>query len=255
MIHNYVNRSSRPDRNYLWRGAMAAQGVEPEEMHRHNAMDKDDYPDAGAICEAAAADGFPEFFNFHKDNPQPHIAFGHLICSWSVMRMWRHIAEEPSTHGRQFAWLDDYALRVPAPEVHHLIVHIEPEILQLAWHTYDRLYYEDYYNLGKTWNVPRTLTACEDVYPGAIGCSDWALVLTRTGAARILEYMAYEPRLNTERVIAGLAAEWDIPRIYSVVDNHPHSHGLIPIHGNRWVLQLCAYTDGERSDLVGLHEN
>lgn len=254
MIHNYVNRTSRPDRNFLWRGAMAAQGVSPEEMHRHIAMDKDDFPDAGAICEAASEDGFPGFFDFHKDNPQPHIGFGHLICSWSVMRMWRHIAEEPSTQGRQFAWLDDYALRVRAPEVHHLIAQTEPDILQLAWHTRNDLFYEDHYGIGKTWNVPRQLETYEDVYHGAIGCSDWALVLTRTGAAELLDYMANEPLLNTECAIAGLGADRNIPGLYSVVYNHPRSNGLKPIFGNRWVLQLCAYTDGASSDLLGLHE-
>ncbi len=253
MMHHYVNRNSRPDRKFLWLGAMAAQGVQPDEIQLHVARDKDDYPDVGAICEAASADGFPEFFGFHQKTPQPNIGYGHLICSWSCMRMWRTIGE-----GKEHAaaWLDDYALRVPCQQLNRLVANVNPDILLLAWHTRDDLFYDDKYELGKTWDVPRQLhvSPLDNAYIGAMGASDWAIVFSPKGANLLLAYMAHEPLLNTECAVAGLYADWRPPNLYSVVDNHPRSDGLSPIYGNRWVLELSAYTDGIRSDLIGLHE-
>ena len=254
MMHHYTNRSSRPDRNFLWRGAMAAAGVPPEHMQHHIARDKDDYPDVRTLCEAASADGFPEFFNYHKNSPHPYIGYGHLVCSWSVMRMWRTIAEGNAT---AVAWLDDYALRVPNTRLTRLVTAVEPDILLLAWHRRDELFYDDRYNLGRTWDVPRTLPLAPrpfKLHPGTMGASDWALVLSPAGAKLLLSYMANEPRVNTEYVAAALYADWRPANFYSVAENHPHSHGLKPIFGNAWVLELQGYTDGDRSDLVGLHE-
>ena len=252
MLHHYVNRKSRPDRNYLWRGAMAAQGIQPDEMRHHIAKDKDDYPDVSTLCEAASADGFPEFFDYHKESPHPYIGFGHLVCSWSVMRMWREIGEGTE---RAAAWLDDYALRVPVQQLNRLVTRLKPDILLLAWHRRDALFHDDKYELGRKWDVPYTLSRTSpDIYTGAMGASDWAMVLSPGGARQLLSYMASEPRLNTECTVAGLYADWRPPRLYSVTANSPRSHGLKPIFGNRWVLELSAYTDGNRSDLVGLHE-
>lgn len=253
MVHHYVNRKSRPDRRFLWLGAMAAQGIPPEDIRLHVAMDKADYPDANAICEAASADGFSEFFDFHRDTPQPNVGYGHLICSWSVMRMWRAISEGTE---RAVAWLDDYALRVPVWELNRLVKNITPDILLLAWHKRDDLFYDNKYKIGRTWEtVPRDL-AIEPpgLYTGTMGASDWAIVFSPEGARLLLRYMASEPRLNTECAVAGLYADWRPPSLYSVADNHPRSDGLSPIYGNRWVMELSAYTDGDRSDLIGLHE-
>ena len=233
---------------------MAAQGVSPADMHHRVAKDKDDYADADTICQAASEDGFPNFFEFHRKTPQPNVGFGHLICSWSVMRMWRDISEGTAT---AVAWLDDYALRVPATRLNRLVNTLQPDILQLAWHKRDDIFEHDNYNLGRKWAVPTSLTrspADAQCYKGAMGASDWAIVLSPAGAKLLLDYMAHEPRLNTECAIAGLYADWKIPKLYSVVDSHPESNGLNPIFGNRWVLELSAYTDRKRSDLLGLHE-
>lgn len=254
MQHHYVNRACRVDRNHLWRGAMAAQGVQLHEMRRHVAMDKDDYTDAASICEAARVE-FPEFFGFHLESPQPHIGFGHLICSWSVMRMWREIAA-----GRNIAcaWLDDYALRVPVVHFNALYSAIAPDVLLLAWHARPDLYIERRY-VRRQWNVPsalfpeQTRVHTNAVYRGTMGSSDWAVVLTPQGAGAVLDYMASEPLLNTEFAIGGMAADGVGTEVWSVVASNRYSTGLKPIYGNHWVMDLGSFAEGAFSDLVGTH--
>ena len=91
MIAHYVNRSDRDDRNYLFRGAMAAMGWRPEELVRIIAKNREDYPSRHEICDAASGDGFSGYFNRVRDRDYP--GYGTLISTWSYLRSWRMIAD------------------------------------------------------------------------------------------------------------------------------------------------------------------
>ena len=255
MHHYVVNRACRGDRLALWRGAMAAQGVEPHEMHRVVARDRDDYPDAQALCESARPGDFGAYFQRHLESPMSHIGLGHLLCSWSVLGVWQDIA-----NGRERAcqWLDDYALRVPSSVVLQLAEEIGADVLLLAWHFRHEFFRENYYRLPVTWNPPEQVSIHprrREVFVGTLGTSDWALVLSPTGAVWLLDYMLSEPHVYTE--VAPGAMFFANPQratIFSVRANNPRISGLETLRGNRWVVDLSPFCEGASSDLVGLHE-
>lgn len=255
MQHHYVNRKSRMDRHFLWRGAMAAQGVPVRDMTRHIAKDKDDYSDVQSLCEAARAD-FPEFFSFHLESPQSHIGFGHLICSWSVMRMWRSIASGNET---ACAWLDDYALRVPQRDVVDLITGVDAEMVMLAWHERPDIFDENVYGLPASVlpPLPKCVSRVPQVpslFRGALGGSDWAIIFSPAGAGAVLQFMADMPYFNTELAPVAYYFTRRSDGVFSVRGNDAGENGTVPLRRNRWVVHLWDYTDGETSDLIGLHE-
>lgn len=252
----YVNRSDRDDRNYLFRGAMAAAGFRPKSLNRVIAMHKEDYPDRDILCDAAAADGFPEFFLYQKGQTWP--GYGHLVCSWSVMRCWRMIAEQDDV---AIQFLDDYYLRVDKKELQRLLEVLDGfKIIQLAWHTRDDVFFEDKYNLKLPYRADelKISPVSSEVYIGAgHGCSDWALVLTPEGAQLILDYMKYHPELNTECALTGMHHAFrSIGGIYSVRDNNPEVIGttVLKPDDNKWVGHLVEFTNKQQSDLIGTHE-
>ena len=106
----YVNRQDREDRNYLFRGAMAAMDFRPKELVRVIARNREDYESRAEICDKAAAEGygFEGFFNRVRDIDHP--GYGQLICTWSVMLAWRMIAE-----GNEMClcMIDDYYIKQP----------------------------------------------------------------------------------------------------------------------------------------------
>lgn len=252
----YVNRSDRLDRNYLFRGAMAAAGFRPDDLVRVIAKHKEDYPTRESLCDAASADGFPEFFGYQRDKPWP--GYGHLVCSWSVMRCWRQIA---AGHEIALQLLDDYYLRQHVSALEALVEQLgDVKILQLAWHTRDDVFFLDQYDLALPYE-PQTLVLSAktpEVYVGAgHGCSDWALVLSPEGAARILDYMKYHPYLNTEVAVTGLHYTFNqVGGIYSVANQNPKVNGTVELQpqDNYWVGHLIAYTTERASDLIGTHE-
>jgi len=252
----YVNRDDRDDRNYLFRGAMAAAGYTPDELVRVPAMKKEDYPTREALCDAAAQDGFQEFFSYQKEQPWP--GYGHLVCSWSVMRAWRMIAENGEVAAQ---FLDDYYLRKRRSDLETLIEILEDlKILQLAWHTRDDVFYLDEYNLNLPYVIDNdTATPAErsgDVHVGAgQGCSDWALIMSPEGASTLLDYMKFHPHLNTECALTGLYYTFrHINGIYSVKGNDPKENGTHVLKHNTWLGHLVEYTNGNMSDLSGTHE-
>ena len=252
MRHYYVNRQSRWDRHHLFCGAMAGQGIPAESLHRSIAMDKDNYTSDAEICEAARVD-FPEFFTFHLESPQPRIKFGHLICSWSVMRMWRAISQGSEIAG---AWLDDYALRVPEVKLRRLVDDIEPDILQLAWHLRPDVFVNNVYKVPFRYDIPSTYERLGDapVFCGAPGGSDWANILSPRGAGWLLDFMSQVPYFNSEVAIQALFLKTRRQGIYSVVASNPFENGTMVLTQNAWVLQLWPFTTGNASDLVGTHE-
>ena len=252
----YINRNDRLDRNYLFRGAMAATGFRPENLIRVIAKHKEDYPTRQILCDAAAADGFPEFFGYQRDKIWP--GYGHLVCSWSVMRCWRTIANSGET---AIQLLDDYYLKKDISELQQLINDLgDVQILQLAWHTRDDVFFKDEYKLGLPYRAeePERSQKSDHVYVGAArGCSDWALVLSPEGAQLLLDYMRLQPYLNTECVITGLHFAFkEIRGIYSIVQNNPKVNGTVELQpeDNYWIGHLVAYTEGDMSDLIGTHE-
>ena len=253
MLHYVVNRASREDRRYLWLGAMAAQGVAMEYIRLQVACDKDDYKTQEELCEVAR-DEFPEFFGFQLEKPQGHIGLGHLLCSWSCMRMWQCIADSDFWAG---AWLDDYALRVRDHRLRELIRELRPDILQLAWHRRDEMFITNYYGLPMRYDVPDTLKVnrkCPAVYVGAVGGADWANILSPRGAGNLLQFMADTPYFNSEVAIPAYYFATRDSRVFSVRANDPAEHGQVPLKRNQWVVQLCDYTDRPASDLAGMHQ-
>ena len=253
MLHHCVNRRSRTDRRFLWLGAQAAQSVPMSDIWIHEARDKDDYATERDLCEAAKTE-FPEFFGHHLDNWHRHIGYGHLICSWSVMRMWREIANGGAT---AVAWLDDYALRVPALKLDRLASGLNPDILLLAWHRRDDMFDRNEYHLPVRYKVPNPLKvvrAFPQVFAGTQGGSDCANVLSPRGAGWLLQFMADRPVFNTEVAIPAFYFETRRKGVYAVRGNNPLETGLHTMSTNRWVVDLSPYTDGDKSDLIGIHQ-
>ena len=253
MLHHCVNRKSRLDRKFLWLGAQASQGVPMSDIWMHEARDMDDYKTEQAVCEAAKPE-FPEFFGHHLNQWHRHIGFGQLICSWSVMRMWREIEQGDAT---AVAWLDDYALHVPVLKLERLVSGLSPDILLLAWHRRDDMFDRNEYHLPVRYKVPnplRIVRTFPEVFVGTQGGADWANVLSPRGAGWLLQFMADRPVFNTEVAIPAFYFETRRKGVYAVRGNNPYEHGQVPMLQNRWVVDLSPYTDGAVSDLVGLHQ-
>ena len=255
MKHYVVNRASRCDRLLLWQGAMAAQRVPREDFNIRVAMDKDDYTTRDAVCKAAIKDGFKGFFGYHLENCVDYIGYGMLLGSWSVMRMWREIAEGTET---AVAWVDDYALGVPARTLSRWVAELDPDVVQLCWHYRHDFFDPSHESYRSEYPVlPRgseSKAGRKDVRIGADGASDWALVLSPQGAQWLLDYMERVPFFNTEMVVAPMWFENSNRKsVYSVTANNPQVHGMVEMRGNRWVIGLAQFTDTP-SDLVGLHE-
>ena len=252
MKHYVVNRKCRWDRLLLWQGAMAAQRVPEADLLVRVAMDKDDYADREDLCMAAMDDGFGEFFGYHLEHWCDYIGFGHLICSWSIMRVWREIAQGDKT---AVQWLDDYALGIPSRKFSRWVADLNPNIVQLCWHYRDDLFENPHRLPSKLYPLSsETKVGRRDVVVGAEGASDWALVLSPQGAQWLLDYMASKPYFNTELAVVAMWAENSHRKsVYSVVSQDPTINGTVPLTGNDWVVGLSQFTE-TASDLTGLHE-
>ena len=252
MKHFYVNRESRLDRNFLFRGAMASQGVPADNLCRVPAMDLDDYKTAREVCEAAKVD-FPEFFGYHLDNMPNRMGYGNYLAGWSILRMWRDIAAGTDYAG---AWLDDYALRVPEAKLRRLVDDIEPDILQLVWHYRPDIFVDNCHALPFTFDVPthfERVSQISSLFRGAPGGSDWAIILSPRGACWLLDFMESVPYFTTEEAIQAFYLQTRRDGIFSVSANNPLTTGLDVLTGNAWVVQLWEYTDWGQSDLQGIH--
>ena len=250
----YVNRLDRTDRHFLFRGAMAAAGFHQDDLIRVVAKNKEDYPTRERLCDAAADDGFPEFFNYQKHDGYP--GYGHLICTWSVMRCWRMIAEQEDV---AIQFLDDYYLRKSELELGTLIAPLtDLQILQLAWHERDDVWFLNAYDLPIQYKLEKLERSDKQpaVYKGAAqGCSDWANVLSPSGAQLLLDFMKLHPYVNTELTLTGLHHTFrQTEGIYSLADQNSKVNGTVVLRDNPWVGHLVEYTDGYHSDLQGTHE-
>ena len=249
----YVNRQDREDRNYLFRGAMAAMGFSAEDLVRVIAKNREDYPDRDALCTAAGEDGFGGFFERvrHSDFP----GYGCLVATWSCMRAWRTIAESGET---SIFMLDDYYIKQPKEALDLLIAPLDDfTIVQLAWHIRDDVFFLDQYNLG----IPYQHVAEEvsDKSPYFLkgtwhGCSDWCWVITAAGAQAILDYMHYHSRVQNECVLTAMQHTYrDYPGIYNLRDQPRNVNGNAVLRTNPWVGHLIEYTEGPVSNLMGTH--
>ena len=84
-------------RRYITEGALRAKSVPPSKTHIWEANDDRDYEKTRQVCEAAIADGFPEF-QARLDNGQHNEHnIAHLTQSWNYCRFFRHLIDEQKT--------------------------------------------------------------------------------------------------------------------------------------------------------------
>ena len=250
----YVNRADREDRNYLFRGAMAAMGFAPEDLIRVIAMNREDYPTRQALCDAGAADGFSGFFE--RMRYRKHPGYGHLVGGWSMMRSWRMIAEQDET---ALHIIDDYYIKQPHRALCRLIAPLDDlNIAMLAWHTRDDVFFLDRFDLNIPYRHTADKTSAKSRHfleGGWYGCADWALVMSPEGAAMLLEYMENESPINAECAVCAMQHLYkDFPGIYSLKNQPRDVNGDSVLTNNPWVGHLVEFTDGLTSNLVGTHE-
>lgn len=252
----YLNRKDREDRNHLFRGAMAQMDIPPENLIRHIAKNKEDYSSRKTLCDAAIGNGFRGFFEYQRDREGKYPGFGHLVCTWGCMRIWREIA-----NGDEVAcqFLDDYCLRQPMVRFAEFLAPLDDlNILQLAWHKRDDIFLRNDYDLP-----PIPYEFQEDVVSQksrdflvgtGIGSSDWALVLSPVGAQMLLDYMDEYPYLNSEVALVGLYhTATNVDGLYSLRHQPRDVNGLEVLRTNPWVRHLVEYTEESMSDLIGVH--
>ena len=249
----YVNRDDRPDRNYLFRGAMAAMGFRPEELIRVDAMKREDYPTRDLVCDAAIADRFEGFFTRMKERDYP--GYGTVVQSWSYMRAWRTTAEGDAP---ALFLTDDYYVKQPKQALDLLLAPLDDfNIVQLAWHVRDDVFFLDHYDLGIPYeHVPEQVSSKSPYFlEGAWhGCSDWAIVFSPFGAERLLHYMETECPINNECAITAMQHTYrDMEGIYSLKDQPRDVNGNQVLRTNPWIGHLIEYTEGDVSDMMGTH--
>lgn len=251
----YVNRKDREDRNYLFRGAMACSGFEPDELIRVIAKNKEDYPSREEMCDAASDDGFSGFFQRVRDLSYP--GYGHLICTWSLMRAWRMIAEDGEN---AICMIDDYYIKQSKPKLEMLLYPLHGyQIVQLAWHLRDDIFFLNHYDLDIPYDhVPLKVSDKSPYFYEGMwhGCSDWALVMTTEGAQLLIDYMNNESIINSECAPTALMhTHRDLTGTYSLRDQPQNVNGEMVLRDNPWIGHLVEYTDGASSDLQGWHES
>ena len=250
----YVNRQDREDRNYLFRGAMAANEFPPEDLIRVIAKNREDYASRAEICDAASDDGFPGFFQRVRDIDYP--GYGQIICTWSVMRAWRMIAEGDEV---SVCMIDDYYIKQPKRALEFLLSPLNDlSIVQLAWHIRDDIFFMDRYNLGIPYkHVPLEVSDKSPYFYKGMwhGCSEWALVLSPKGANQLLRYMEDLSPINTEVAPTAIQHTYrDMIGTYSLRDQPERCNGTMVLRDNPWVGHLVEYTDGGVSNLMGTHD-
>ena len=251
----YVNRKDREDRNYLFRGAMAANEFPPDDLIRVIAKNKEDYPSRQAMCDAASDDGFAGFFQRMRDRDYP--GYGHLICTWSVMRAWRMVVESGE---KATVMLDDYCIKQSKRHFEFLLYPLHDfSIVQLAWHIRDDVFFLDWYDLGIPYDhLPLKVSDKSPYFYEGMwyGCSDWALVLSPGGAQVLLDYMEEQSPINSECACTALQhTHRDIKGTYSLRDQPEQCNGTMVLRDNPWINHLIEYSDKPISDLVGTHES
>ena len=247
----YVNRSDREDRNYLFRGAMAAMGFRLEDLIRVIAKNREDYPSRAEVCEAGVADGFGGYFSYQKDAKYP--GYGSLVSGWSYMCAWRMIAEGDET---ALFFLDDYCLKQPLDFFLRLIEPLDDlSIVQLAWHIQPDIFQRNIFDLPIRYIHKENEVSAKSkaFFDGAwLGSSDWALVFSPEGAAKLLDFTENYPFLGGETHITGLQhTDKEMAGIYSLRNQPSDVDGHQVLISNRWVRHLIEYTSKPASNLIG----
>lgn len=250
----YVNREDREDRNYLFRGAMAAMGFRPEDLVRVIAKNREDYPSRTDVCEAGEADGFGGYFSYQKDAKYP--GYGSLVSGWSMMRAWRMIAEQDEIC---LFFLDDYYLKQPIGAFLQLIEPLDDlNIVQLAWHVQPDIFRFNVFDLPIQYEDKEDKVSEKSQYflEGAWqGSSDWALVFSPHGAAKLLEYTSEYPYTGGETHITGMQHTYkNMLGIYSLKNQPRDVNGHKILCSNPWVGHLIEYTNHAASNLIGTQD-
>lgn len=92
-----LNLPREMKRRYMTEGALRAKGVPSSKIHIWEANDDQDYEKTRQVCEAAIADGFPQYQSFLDKGQHNACNIAHLTQSWNWCRFFRHLIEEQKT--------------------------------------------------------------------------------------------------------------------------------------------------------------
>ena len=153
---------------------------------------------------------------------------------------------------------DDYYVKQPKVMLEMLLAPLgDFNIVQLSWHTRDKVFFHDNFDLGIPYEHQAEKVSDKSPYflEGAWhGCADRSLVLSPKGAEALLAYMLDESPIDTECATMALQhTHRDFPGIYSLRDQPRDIDGNQVLRTNDWVGHLIEYTEGPVSDLMGTH--
>ena len=92
-----LNLPREMKRRYMTEGALRAKGVPPSKIHIWEANDDKNYEKTREVCDAAIADGFPQYQSFLDKGQHNACNIAHLTQSWNWCRFFRHLIDEQKT--------------------------------------------------------------------------------------------------------------------------------------------------------------
>jgi len=206
--YNLLNLSFRTDRKNYMLGNLQSMRVPHHTVRFHEGIYGLDYVSGEALVAAAMADGFPSFKVF-EDRDRPR---GDLACVWGTLRILRYIVSD--AHHWEFGYYnqDDKLLMLPHPRLEQLISHLDAQsekflLFQMTFNERDAFLRR----LPIAPVVPDGL-----IVPGIAGSGDSGLVVSKAGAAYLLDRFEKHPESGLEVLIGNL--DPDLSGAYSVLD-------------------------------------
>lgn len=206
------NLEHRSDRKNICIGNFMTQGVPYEDVTFHKAIWGGDYPNAKAVCDAAVADGFPEFAEGCEMGGR-----GDAAAHWGMMRIFEHIASEEYPY--EFGYFNQDDRLLPPSIYYDDLVNItrilakDPNFLyfQLSWHP--SAFAED--PIRVELRQDKFLTYHDKkIYKGIFSYGDSGLILSKKGARYVRERFAetknwFEALILEEGNVPGTYALWE----------------------------------------------
>lgn len=207
------NLEHRKDRKDICIGNFITQGVPYEVVTFHEAIWGGDYPDAKAVCDAAVADGYPEFSEGCEMGGR-----GDAAAHWGMMRIFDKIASDDYPYLLGYFNQDDRLL--PSSMSYNKLLEIslaleksDPNFLylQLCWHASD--FSEDVKSVEVRSDSFLTIQG-ERIYKGIFSYGDSGLVMSQAGAKYIRKRFAatknwLEALILEEGNVAGTYSLWN----------------------------------------------